>query len=340
MPESCQRSVQELSKMLEVSGKAVGQTPLEAGPDKFIRVELRRISGEVKGLDPMTSSKELLDELGPVEGAPVPEKDERAFLVTPKVSEELADLFGPDVPVGIKACVESEPFPLGRDGNGGDGRDFTPASCDRKRRSSALTRPGPLEVGDKRESALIEEYEAGPDLLRLFLYGARSGASSDEWPVPSAPWLSSWASGSSSPGRPSDSRDLRCNRSPGSSCERLGQYASRSRRRSDSPLPRGLSPRDAPSLSSVPLTDAESGPDGAWASDPPGLSLGRLDANGRGSLSKRSVPWRPNRTGGPVSKAVRRGAAFVPAAGVCREVSSYPPGLPLYDRLEMASIEW
>ena len=61
---------------------------LGAVPDKFIRIKLRRISREVKGLDSRIASKELLDELGSAERASVSEKDNRAFEVARKVPNE------------------------------------------------------------------------------------------------------------------------------------------------------------------------------------------------------------------------------------------------------------
>lgn len=107
--------------MLRVSGNAVCQASLEVRPDEFIGIELRRISREVKGFDSRIAFKELFDELCPVKRASVPEKDDGSFEVTAKMSEELSDLFGPNVPVGIKAGVESQTLSLWRDRDCGNG---------------------------------------------------------------------------------------------------------------------------------------------------------------------------------------------------------------------------
>lgn len=264
MPKSSKQSIKELSKMLKAFGNAVGQSSFEICPDKFIGVKLRRISREVNGLDSRTASKELLGELGSVERASVPEKDDRAFEVATKVSEELPDLSGPNVLPGIKARVESKAFSFGRDRNGGDGRDFSPPSGDNEGWSFSFNRPGSLEIGDERESALIQEDQAGSKPNGLFLYAAKRDASSSGWLPPGALWPSSVASDSSNPNGPSDSQGLRCNTVLGISCVRLGQFASRSKDPSSNRLPRALSPRRVPSFSSAVSREAEAGPYGAW----------------------------------------------------------------------------
>lgn len=329
MPKPSKRSIKELSKMPQVSGNAVGHASLEACPDKFIGVKLRRIAWEVKGLDSRIASEEPLDKFGPVELASVPKENDLTFEVTKEVPEEVGNVSGPDILVGMEARVEPKVFSLGRDGNGGDGRDFGPASCDRKRRSSALARPGSLEVGDERESALIQEDQAGSKLNGFFLYGARRDASSSGFPLPVFPWLFGWAPDNSSPDRPSDTKGLKCNTSPETSSGRSGRYASGSKRPSSSRLPGVLLPRRAPELSSVRPREAEDGPYEVWALNPPGLFSGRLVANVPRSLSTRPLLGPRSGTYGPVSKAGRPAAGVFRVVGVCHKVSSCPPRLPL-----------
>jgi len=294
MPESSKGPVKELSKVLKVPGDAVGQAALEVRPDPFIGVKLRRISGEVKGMDARRASKEFLGELGLVERTAVPEEDERPSEVTREMSEELPDLFAPEILVGIKAGVESEAFPLRRDRDGRDGRDFGPSSGNNEGWGFAFDRPGSLEVGDKGESALIQEDQAGLEPIGLFLYAARRDASSNGWLAPGAPWPASAAFGNSNPGRPSDSKGFRCNSVLGSSSGRPGQFVSKSKDPSGNRLPRVLSLRRAPKSSSACPTDAGAAPDAAWTSSLTGHSCGRPDANGLKSSSKRLLPWRLN----------------------------------------------
>ena len=340
MPKSSKRSVKELSKMPQVSGNAVGDTSLEARPDKFIGVKLRRIAREVKGLDSGIASKEALDKFGPVELASVPEKDDRAFEVAKEVPKKLSDVFGADIFVGMEACVKTQAFSLGRDGDGGDSGYLGPASRDRKRRSSALARPGSLEVGDKRESALIQEDQAGSKPNGLFLYEARRDASSSGSLVPAFPWLFWSAPGSSTPGRPSASKGLRCSTSPETSSERSGRYVSRSKRPSSNRLPGVLSPGCAPKLSSARPREAGACPDGVLASSPPILSCGRLVANAPRSLSTRPLLGPRSGKCGPVSKAGPPAAGVFRVVGVFHEVSLCPPRLPLSYRLNLVPFEW
>ena len=325
--------------MLKVSGNAVCQISFEICPDKFIGIKLRRISWEVKGLDSRIAFKEPLDELGSVERASVPEKDDRAFEVTAKVSEKLPDLFSPDVLVGVKTRVEAKTFSLGRDRDGGDSRDFCPASGDHERRRFSFNRPGSLEIRDKRESALIQEDQAGSKPNGLFLYEAKRAVYSNESLLPGALWPSSAASGNSSPSRPSDSKDLRCNNSLGNSCARSDRSVSRSKDPSNSQLPRGLSPKCAPRFSFACPTKVGVGPCAAWDLIPRALSSGKLDANALRSLEMRPLPELRPGTDALASKAGWPDADVFPVFGDCHEVSLCPPRLPLYDRLEMVSIE-
>lgn len=315
--------------MLKVSGNAVGQIPFEVGPDKFIGIKLGRISREVKGLDSRIAPKESFDELGPVDRASVPEKNDLAFEVAAKVSEELPDLSGSNVLVGIKARVESETFPLGRDRNGRDGRDFCPPSGDNEGWSFSFNRPGSLKIGDERESALIQEDQAGSKPNGLFLYAAKRDTSSSGWLPLGVLWPSSAASGSSNLSRSSDSTSCRYNNVPGSSCARPGRYASRSKDPSSNRLPRALSPRRAPGSSSADPTEAEVGPYGVWTSSPAVLSSGRLAANAPPNLKTRPLSVLPSGKFGLVSISGRLDAAVFRVFRGCREVSSNPPRLPL-----------
>jgi len=246
MPKSRKRSVKKLPEVLKVLGNTIGQASLEVCPDPFIGVKLRRIAWEVKGLDSRTASKEFLGKLGFVERAAVPEEDERSLEVTAKVPEKLSDLLAPEVLVSIKACIESEAFPLRRDRDGGDSRDFCPASSDNERWRFPFNRPGSLDVGDKRESTLIQEYQAGSKPFGLFLYGATRDASSIGSLARGALWPASAVFGSSNPGRPSDSKGFRCNSVLRSSCAQPSRYASRSKDPSSNRLPEALSPGCAP----------------------------------------------------------------------------------------------
>lgn len=324
--------------MPKVIGDTVGDASFEMVPNQFVGVKLRRISWEVKGLDSRILFKDFPDKLSSVDRAFVPEKENLAGKVAAEVANKFSHLRGSNV-FGIEAGVKSEPFSFGRNGDGGDSRDFSPASCDCKSRSSALRRPRFLEIRDQRESALVEEDQTGPKPFGLFLYAAKRDVSNSEFPLPVFPWPSWSAPDNSSPSRPSDSKGLRCNNRRETFCARPFRSASRSKRLSSNRLPEVLLPECGPMLSSVCLKDAKVFRDGVWALNLPTPSCGKLAATGPGSLSMRPVsrPLRDSR--GLVSRAGRPCAVGFPTAGVCHEVSLSPPGLPLYDRPKNLSIE-
>ena len=309
MPKPRIRSLNELPEMLKVSGNTVGQVSLEVCPDPFIGVKLRRISGEVNGMDSRIFFKESLGKFGFVERAAVPEKEERPSDLTTEVPEKLSDLLAPNVSVGIKAGVEAETLSLGRDRDGGDGRDLCPLSGNNKGWGFSSNRPGFANVGNKRESAFVEEDNTGFKPFGLFLYGARCNASSDRWLFPCVLAPASAASERSSPSCSSDSKGFRCSNALRNSCEPLGRSVSKSKDPLNNRLPEGLSPGCRLRSSSVSRTNAEFVLDAPWASSPPAPSSRRLAASGLRNLWRRSLPWRPNRRYGLVSRDGRPSAS-------------------------------
>jgi hypothetical protein len=307
--------------MLKVPGSAVCHTSLEVCPDKLVRVKLRGVSREVKGVDSVKSSKEFLDKPCPVNRASVPEKDNRFSEFAAKSLKELPDLPGSDISIGIKAGVKSKTLSLGRDGDCGDSRDFGPASGDDNRGRLSSDRPGSLDVGNKRESALIQEGQAGSKPIGLFLYGARRDTSSSGSILPGALWLSSLEPDNSSPAHPSDSKGCLYNIALESASGSPGRYASRSKDRSYNRLPEALSPRRAPKTSSGCPTKAKDAPYWGLASTHSDPSSDRIDASAPRSLKKNGVPWLPNDRFGLVSTSGSPDDVAFPRFGGCHEVS-------------------
>ena len=328
MPKLPQRSIKELSKVFGISGDTVCQVSLEVCPDKFIRVKLRRVSGEVKGVESRTFFKELFDKFGPVERASVPEKNDGSSDPATKVPEKLSDLFGSDISC-IKARVKSKPLSLGRDCNGGDSRYLCPASGDNNGWSLSFDGPSSLDVGNKRESALIQEGQAGSKLSGLFLYAAKRDVSSNESFPRVFAWPSWKVSDNSSQGFASDSKDSRRNNVPRIVCGLLVRYASVSKDLSNNRLPEDLSPRRAPTIFSDSPTNARVCRYSESASVPLNPSSGNPDASEPPSLKKRSVLGLPSDRYGLVSTSVRPGADASLIFGDCHGVSSSPPRLPL-----------
>lgn len=326
--------------MFRISGNTVGKAAFEIGPDEFVGVKLRRVSWEVKGLESRMLTKELSDKFGAVEWASVPEKDNDSSEMPAKVSEKLLDLLGSNVSVGVESGVEPQFLSPGRDRDGRDRRDFGPTSGHDNLGRSSSKSPGPLDVGDERESTLIQEYQVGSKPNGLFLYEATRETSNNELPVPCAPWLSSEVSGSSNPKNSSESINCRCNNSPGSVCESPARSALGSKDPSRSRLPRALSPKSESKFSFAGLTEGMDVPYWAGTLNPSVRACDRLDASAPRNLTKRRVSGLPSDTFGLVLKTGRLDAGAFRAFGDCPEVSSCPPRLPLLYRLDFVSIKF
>ena len=307
--------------MLEVSGYAVGKIAFEICPDEFVGVKLRRISRKVKGLDTRMSSKVLSDELGAVERAPVPEKEDCSPEMLPEIPEKLLDLLGSNVFVGMESGVESQPIPLGRNGNGRDRRDFCPASGNNNPRGFTLVSPSALNVGDEREPALIQEDQVGSKPVGLFLYEAKRDTSNNGWLAPCVPWLSSAVSDSSSPGHSSGSTGSRCNNIPGNSSELSGRYVSASKDPLSNRPPEALLPGYSPKSSSVLATEAKDVLYWGLVLIPCDLSSCSSGASAPRNLKKLALPGLPHDKDGPVSTSGWQGVAVFPKSGVFHEVS-------------------
>ncbi len=307
--------------MFKVFGDAVCQSPLEICPDKFIGVKLRRVSRKVKGVDSRTAFKKSLDELGSVSGVSVPEKNNMSPEVARQMSEELSDLFGSDIPIGIKPRVKSKPFSFWRDRDGRDGRYLGPASGNNEDWSFSFNRPCSLNIRNKRKSALIQEGQAGSKPSGVFLYAAKRDVSSSESLLPDAPWRASAASGSSSPERSSNSTGSRYNNALGNSPELSDRYVSVSKGPSSNRLPKALLPRRALRLFSVGPTKTKGALYWELVSVLCSHSSCSSGASALRSLKKHSVPGLPSDKYGLVSASGRPAAAVFPTFGVCHGVS-------------------
>ena len=321
MSESSKRPVKESSKMPKVFRDAVCQTSFEVCPDKFIGVKLRRVSREVKGMNSREFSKEFMDELGSVERTSVPEKNDGAFEMSTKMPEELSDLSSPNVSVDVETRVESKAFSLGRDSDSGDSRYLGPASGDNEYWSSSFDRPGSLDIRNKRESALIQEGQAGSKPSGLFLYAAKRDVSSSGSLLPGAPWRASAASDNSSPERSSDSTGSQYNNALGNSFELSDRYVSVSKGPLSNRIPEVLLPRCAVKFSSVGPTKTKDVLYWELISAPCGPSSCSSGASAPRSLKKRSVPWLPSDKYDLVLISGRPCAGVFPTFGVCHGVS-------------------
>src|SRR5262245_58323578 len=86
-------------------------------PDAFVGIELRRVSGKLVRLDPFMTAKECLHLFGPVMNVdPVPDDRQWALELAVQQPEEVDDVFGLRIPVGVEELeVEPKSIPVRAD---------------------------------------------------------------------------------------------------------------------------------------------------------------------------------------------------------------------------------
>ncbi len=157
--------------MVQVVRHGIRGPAFELGPDKFVRVELRRIAREPFNLQPGTTREKSLNGTRLVDRRAVPEQEDGPTQMAQEVCGEGLDLKGRDV-VGMASKVEGHAMPCGRDGQGRHGRELGPAAGESKNRGVCPWGPGAPDAGDEQEPGFIEEDQMGATSLRVFLYAA------------------------------------------------------------------------------------------------------------------------------------------------------------------------
>lgn len=191
--------MQQLLKVAEICWDAVGDRALEMVPNEFVWVEFGSVTWKSVRMEAWMGPEKLADH-GPLMGsAVIPEQDHGAAQVSKQMPQELGHLRGADVFVRVEAGVESDTSSLRGHGNRREGRDLSPSSGTAKIGSLPPGCPGPSDVGNQKEAALIEESQMGAKSLGFFLSGATGSASSALWLFRPFPASSSPVSGSSSP---------------------------------------------------------------------------------------------------------------------------------------------
>ncbi len=114
-----------------------------------------------------------------VRSAPVPDKDKSSLKVFGQVPEESQDFGSLDIPQGMKARIKLDTPATGRDADGRNRRDFSPAAGDFENRSFTDKRPGLSNARHKTKSALVEENKGKLKPFGLFLYAATDSASNE-----------------------------------------------------------------------------------------------------------------------------------------------------------------
>src|ERR1019366_1217051 len=154
----------EVPKLPNVLGAEVGQLALlPIAPKIFDRVEFRSVSGQVGDCDSLLVFLHVAaDPEAAVDLGAVPDDEELAVAMAPKLSEEGDYLRGPDCP-GVNAETE------GSAGEPGDGRKLLPVEVELQDRGLADRSPGADPVGPLAQPALVYKDNGAPLPQGFFL---------------------------------------------------------------------------------------------------------------------------------------------------------------------------
>jgi len=185
--------------MSVVAWDAVRHGPLEEGPDKLVRVELRRVAGEAMELPCGMGFAETANRLPFVLVAAVPKDNNTISEVSGELAKKRGRFSGADVLIRQESGIEGQSFAFRRNRNSRTGRYFGPASRALEDRRPPAGRPRSAHGGDQEEAALVKKDEVCSSALSVFLYAASDNASSGRWPSRRAPGPASPASEHSTP---------------------------------------------------------------------------------------------------------------------------------------------
>lgn len=195
--------------MTQIPRHAVSQGSFELCPDEFIWIEFRGVAWETMGVKPRVFTEELLDRGRLMGFAAIPQQDHGAAQVPEQLPKETSHLWEADILVAVEPGIEGDAPAFWGDADRRDGRDFGPSASTAEIGGLSPWGPRAGNVGDQKETALIEKRQVGPKSFSFFLYEATDTVSSDGWRPRPVPWPFSLASGSSSPGPSSASSNWR-----------------------------------------------------------------------------------------------------------------------------------
>jgi len=136
------------AQLVDVPWGAVRQSRIILIPNVFGRVELGSVSREPLHMDAGMASQVIPDVSAPVDGSPVPQKDDRSLEVFEQVFKENNDIEPCEV-VRPEVDIKAHALSLGRDGEGVDGRNAVMLVDVSEEWRLPTERPGPLDVRDE-----------------------------------------------------------------------------------------------------------------------------------------------------------------------------------------------
>lgn len=165
-----------LSQDVGVGGSVVRQgVELHMAPDRFDRVEFRRVSREILAVQPRMAPKEAFHRRGFVDVEIVPDEDDVSTEMAEEVPQEEDHPFGVDIQIGGQGKVKSDPVTPGRDRDDCDDRYLLPvaSSLVEDWRLSARC-PGSTDQRRQKQPAFVEENEVGVQPPGVFFIRGQS----------------------------------------------------------------------------------------------------------------------------------------------------------------------
>lgn len=161
------------SKRAGVVRSAVGQVAFGQGPDAFVRIQLRRIGGEVLQVETGERVAQLLDGRTFVDPAVVPEEDDGPAEMAKQVAEEGAHV-GPADVRGLETVVQAEAPAARTHRDRGDDGDLVAPLPDAQNWSLPPRGPGLADTGNQQEARFVDEDEVGPQPRGVFFTRGQS----------------------------------------------------------------------------------------------------------------------------------------------------------------------
>lgn|SRR3989338_3459773 len=180
--------------------RRIGEIMLGFGPNKFDRVELRRIGWKAMNMKSRVSLDKVSHLAAAVNLAAVPQQDDRTWKVTHEVLQECENFQTRDVD-GMVFHEEPQVLTLGRDGKCADGGNAIMVLAMTQDRGLPPGSPRFTKVGNEQKSAFVEENQMGAKFSGFFLNVATQPSSNVQYTPRRVEWLGAPASDNSNPDR-------------------------------------------------------------------------------------------------------------------------------------------
>ena len=256
-PDSSHGAGEAPMELIQTARRAVGQRGIALTPHEFGRVKLRRVGREPLHLDSRTLRQVALNFLAPVDGASIPQENDRAPEMFEQMLQERDDMQSREI-IAAQPDIEADALAVRRNAERVDGRDLVlPVEIVQVRRLSTK-RPSALNVGDKQKPTLVEEDQVGSQFAGFFLYAANPAVSIGQWPLRCAEEPVVRASGNLNPDRSVVSRHGNGDRTLRSASEAPARFVPASTSLSCSHKPAALRPKgSATAPFEYPTADAD-----------------------------------------------------------------------------------